>query len=171
VPARRLAAVNASEARRRARSGLLENFQALGLAASAATRVEVRRLIVTLVAAAVLSSCAGESSPALRGPIAAADQAHTLSAADAAAECRALKAVTERSPLIEPPSGVFEAHLKRCGLLYSVAGGPPLQQTQFGPPMRGPEEVPIERRGNTYYVPVRINDNHHPPVYLRHRRY
>ena len=117
--------------------------------------VRMKRLILILVATAVLSSCAGESNLTLRGP-GTVDQAYTRSAADAAAECRALKSVRDQYPLVEP-SGGLEAHLKRCGLLYN-GGGLATRQTLFGPPARGPEEVRIERRGDTYYVPVRVND-------------
>ena len=115
----------------------------------------MKRLILILVATAVLSSCAGESNLTLRGP-GTMDQAYTLSAADAAADCSALKSVRDQYPLVEP-SGALEAHLKRCGLLYN-GGGLATRQTLFGPPARGPEEVRIERRGDTYYVPVRVND-------------
>jgi len=52
---------------------------------------------------------------------------------------------------------------------HSSGGGPPFQQTQLSPPVHGPEEVQIERRGDTYRVPVRINDT--ITVSLGHRRY
>lgn len=52
---------------------------------------------------------------------------------------------------------------------HSSGGGPPFQQTQLSPPVHGPEEVQIARRGDTYRVPVRINDT--ITVSLGHRRY
>jgi hypothetical protein len=77
-------------------------------------------------------------------------------------ECRALEAVIEareRYGIVATSKDLDEDALRQCGLPHSSGGGPPFQQTQLSPPpVHGPEEVPIERRGDTYRVPVRIND-------------
>jgi hypothetical protein len=74
--------------------------------------------------------------------------------------CRALQAVVEgreRYGIVAPSRDLDEDVLRRCRLPYSSGGGPPFQQTQLGPSVPGPEEVQIERRDDTYRVPVRIN--------------
>jgi gag-polyprotein putative aspartyl protease len=79
----------------------------------------------------------------------------------ASEECRALQSVVEAREqygIVAPSRGQDEEALRQCGLPHSSGGGPPFQQTQLSPRVYGSEEVPIERRGDTYRVPVRIND-------------
>jgi hypothetical protein len=76
-------------------------------------------------------------------------------------ECRALQSVVEAREqygIVAPSRDLDEDALRQCGLPHSSGGGPPFAQTQPSPAVHGPEEVPIERRGDTYRVPVRIND-------------
>jgi clan AA aspartic protease (TIGR02281 family) len=73
-------------------------------------------------------------------------------------ECRALQSViSERAAYgIVPRSPAQDkAELPQC-----FDDMPPPQQTQLSPlpPVQKHEEVHIERRGSSYYVPVRIND-------------
>jgi gag-polyprotein putative aspartyl protease len=79
----------------------------------------------------------------------------------ASEECRALQSVVEareQYDIVQQSRDLDEDALRQCGLPHSSGGGPPFQQTQLSPPVHGPEEVPIEKRGDTYRVPVRIND-------------
>jgi hypothetical protein len=76
-------------------------------------------------------------------------------------QCRALQAVVEdreRYGIVAPSRDLDEDALRQCGLPHSGGGGPPFQQTQLSPSIHGVQEVKIERRGDTYRVPVRIND-------------
>ena len=69
-------------------------------------------------------------------------------------ECRALQAVIEdreRYGIVAPSKDLDEDALLQCGL-------PPLQATRSNPPVERSDEIQIERRGDAYYVPVRIND-------------
>jgi gag-polyprotein putative aspartyl protease len=75
--------------------------------------------------------------------------------------CRALQSVIEAREqygIVAPSRDLDEEALRQCGLPHSSGGGPSFQQTQPSPPLQGPEEVHIERHGDTYRVPVRIND-------------
>jgi hypothetical protein len=79
----------------------------------------------------------------------------------ASEECRGLQAVVEereRYGIVAPSRDLDEEALRQCGLPYSSGGGPPFQPTQLSPPAQRPQEVAIERHGDTYRVPVRIND-------------
>jgi clan AA aspartic protease (TIGR02281 family) len=74
-------------------------------------------------------------------------------------ECRALQAVIEdreRYGIVARASDQDAAALSHCGLLRS--GGPSPLQAQPSPSPQAIQEVKIERRGDTYRVPVRIND-------------
>jgi hypothetical protein len=76
-------------------------------------------------------------------------------------QCRILLAVVEdreRYGIVAPSRGLDEEALRQCGLPRSSGGGPPFQQTQVRSSVPGPKEVQIERRDDTYRVPVRIND-------------
>ena len=78
----------------------------------------------------------------------------------ASEECRALQAVVEereRYGIVASSRGLDEEALRQCGLPHSSGGGPPFQPTQLSPPTEGSQEIKIERRGDTYRVPVRIN--------------
>jgi hypothetical protein len=79
----------------------------------------------------------------------------------ASQECRALQAVVgerERYGIVALSSDQDEEALRQCGLPHSSGGGPPFQPTQLRPPQEGAQEVKIERHGDTYRVPVRINE-------------
>jgi clan AA aspartic protease (TIGR02281 family) len=82
-------------------------------------------------------------------------------------ECRDLQSVLderERYRIVARSPELEEDALRRCGLPHSGGGGPPFQ-TGSGlehPSRQLPlnsvtDEVKIEKRGNTYRVPVRIN--------------
>jgi hypothetical protein len=79
----------------------------------------------------------------------------------ASLECRSLQSVIEereRYAIIAPSTDLDEEALRQCGLPHSSGGGPPFQPTPSLLTPRGPQEIKIERRGDTYRVPVRIND-------------
>jgi hypothetical protein len=76
-------------------------------------------------------------------------------------ECRALQAVIqdrERYGIIAPSRAADEDALRQCGLPHSGSDTSAVQRTKFSPSVQAPEEVQIERQGDAYYVPVRIND-------------
>ena len=76
-------------------------------------------------------------------------------------QCRALQAVIEdreRYGIVAPSRDADEAALRQCVLSHAGGGQPPIQQIRSNPPVQRPDEVQIERRGDAYYVPVRIND-------------
>lgn len=78
----------------------------------------------------------------------------------ASLECRSLQSVIEereRYAIFAPSHDADEEALRQCGLPHSSGGGPPFQPTQLRPPPEGSQEIKIERRGDTYRVPVRIN--------------
>jgi hypothetical protein len=79
----------------------------------------------------------------------------------ASEECRSLQAVEEereRYGIVALSRDLDEEALRQCGLPHSSGEGPPFQPTQLSPPAQRPQEVTIERHGDTYRVPVRIND-------------
>jgi predicted aspartyl protease len=76
-------------------------------------------------------------------------------------ECRALQAVIEdreRYGIVASSRDADEAALRQCELSRSSGVQPPLQQTRSSLPVQRPDEVQIEKLGDTYHVPVRIND-------------
>jgi gag-polyprotein putative aspartyl protease len=76
-------------------------------------------------------------------------------------QCRALQAVVEdreRYGIVARSRELDEEALRQCGLPHSGGGRPPFEQTQLSPSLHGAQEIKIERRGDTYRVPVRIND-------------
>jgi clan AA aspartic protease (TIGR02281 family) len=79
----------------------------------------------------------------------------------ASEECSGLQAVEEereRYGIVALSRDLDEEALRQCGLPHSSGGGPPFQPTQQSPPLAGgAQEVKIERHGDTYRVPVRIN--------------
>jgi clan AA aspartic protease (TIGR02281 family) len=83
--------------------------------------------------------------------------------------CRGLAAVVEQREafgIVAPSQKTDEAALLRCRLGYNDAG-PSTEATPYQaavappfdrvPPNRSTDEVTIERHGNTYTVPVRVN--------------
>lgn len=84
----------------------------------------------------------------------------TALSSGASLECRSLQSVIEereRYAIFAPSHDADEEALRQCGLPHSSGGGPPFQPTQLSPPPEGSQEIKIERRGDTYRVPVRIN--------------
>jgi predicted aspartyl protease len=76
-------------------------------------------------------------------------------------QCRALQAVIEAREqygIVAPSRDADEAALRQCVLSHSSGGQPPIRQIRSNPPVQKSDEVQIERRGDAYYVPVRIND-------------
>ena len=84
--------------------------------------------------------------------------------------CRSLAAVIEQREafgIMAPSQETDEDALRSCGLPHSSGGGPPFQTTPYRsaamPPSKrdqlisSADEVPIGRHGNTYTVPVRVN--------------
>ena len=110
----------------------------------------VKRALGFLIMAALISACATpqrqyQSAASNLGP----------------EQCRALQAMIEdreRYGIVAPSKDLDEDALRECGLPHSSHGGPPLQQTRSNPPVQRPDEVQIQRQGDAYYVPVRIND-------------
>ncbi len=79
----------------------------------------------------------------------------------ASLERRSLQSVIEereRYAIFAPSHDADEEALRQCGLPHSSGGEPPFQPTPSLLAPRGPQEIKIERRGDTYRVPVRIND-------------
>jgi hypothetical protein len=79
----------------------------------------------------------------------------------ASLECRSLQSMIEereRYAVIAPSTDLDEEAQRQCGLPHSSGGGPPFQPTPSLLTPWGPQEIKIERRGDTYRVPVRIND-------------
>ena len=109
------------------------------------------RGLIIMVIAAVLAGC-GSAEPR---------QYQTALSDGASLECRALQSVIEereRYGIVAASRDQDEDALRQCGLPHSSGGGPPFRSTQSVPASGGPQEVKIERRGDTYRVPVRIND-------------
>jgi clan AA aspartic protease (TIGR02281 family) len=118
-----------------------------------------------LIIAAVIASLVGCRT--------AADQQYQTAARSLASEqCRALQAVVEereRYGIVARSRDLDQDALRRCGLPWSEGGGPPFQTTPYSGGVRTPtadrpqlnsstDEVKIERRGNSFRVPVRINE-------------
>jgi clan AA aspartic protease (TIGR02281 family) len=64
----------------------------------------------------------------------------------------------ERYGIVAPSRDADEAALQKCVLSHSSGGQPPIQQIRSVLPVQRSDEIQIERRGDAYYVPVRIND-------------
>jgi clan AA aspartic protease (TIGR02281 family) len=98
----------------------------------------------------------------LAGCVSAAQRQYQAAVSNGASlHCRALKAVVEereRYGIVAPSRDLDEDALRQCELPHSSGGRPPFQPTQTIPALGGAQEVKIERRGDTYRVPVRIND-------------
>lgn len=110
----------------------------------------IKRTLGFLVVAAFISNCAT-----------AQRQYQSATSNLGSEQCRALQAVIEdreRYGIVSPSRDLDEDALRQCGLPHSSHGGPPFQQTRSNQPVQRPDEVQIERRGDAYYVPVRIND-------------
>jgi hypothetical protein len=101
----------------------------------------------------------------------AQQQYQTAARSLASEQCRALQAVVEereRYGIVAPSRDLDKDALSRCGLPWSEGGGPPFQTTPYSgastPTLDRPglnsstDEVTIEKRGNSYRVPVRINE-------------
>ena len=102
----------------------------------------IKRTLGFLIVAAFISACATPQRQ---------DQSAT---SNLGSQCRALQAVIEdreRYGIVAPSKDLDEDALLQCGL-------PPLQATRSNPPVERSDEIQIERRGDAYYVPVRIND-------------
>lgn len=118
------------------------------------TIVTATRALGVLVTAAVLASC---STVAQR-------QYQAVVSNTQSDDCRALQAVAEeraRYGIPAPPGEGRDEVVRRCQ--ESQTGQEPVQPPMIAPsrtPGQSPlsEEVQIERRGNTYRVPVRINE-------------
>ncbi len=109
------------------------------------------RGLIIMVITAVLAGC-GSAAPR---------QYQTALSDGASLECRALQSVIEereRYGIVAASEEQDEDALRQCGLPHSSGGGSPFRSTQSVPASGGPQEVKIERRGDTYRVPVRIND-------------
>jgi hypothetical protein len=77
------------------------------------------------------------------------------------AECKALQAVIEdreRYGIVARSRDADEDALRECGLPHGGSDTQAAYHTPSSLPAQRPEEVPIERQGNAYHVPVRIND-------------
>ena len=103
---------------------------------------------------------------ALTGCEAATQRQHQMAVTSLPSEeCRALQAVVEERERygIVVSRGMDEDALRRCGLPHSSGSGPPFLETSLEPsfqraqPNPLTEEIRIEKRGNSYRVPVRIN--------------
>jgi len=114
-----------------------------------------------VIIAAVLFGCAPAAVPLFT-------HANYAGAIPGSAECAMWRATLEdrngNPALLESASEIVD----RCDVLYSgprsTAATP--VQTRFSPPARGLDEVKIEKRGSSYYVPVRINDTITMPFLL-----
>jgi predicted aspartyl protease len=77
------------------------------------------------------------------------------------ADCKALQAVIEdreRYGIVARSRDADEDTLRQCGLPHSGSDQQVPYQPVTSPHAQRPEEVPIERHGSAYHVPVRIND-------------
>ena len=116
-----------------------------------------------VIIAAVLFGCAPAAVPLFT-------HANYAGAIPGSAECAMWRETLEdrngNPALLESASEIVD----RCDVLYggsatrSTAATP--VQTRFSPPARGLDEVKIEKRGSSYYVPVRINDTITMPFLL-----
>jgi clan AA aspartic protease (TIGR02281 family) len=107
------------------------------------------RAVGPLLTAAVLAGCQMEAQQQY--------QYRPVVSSLASQECRALEAVIQdrqRYGIVARSGAQDDVALRQC----MATGEVPLKPPQFSPRAQGPEEVPIEKRGSSYYVPVRIND-------------
>jgi len=111
----------------------------------------VKRALGLVTMAAFLAGCATPAQPQYQSAVSNLGSE----------ECRALQAVIEdreRYGIVAPSRASDEEALRECGLPHSSGGAPPFQQTGLRTSPQGPQEVKLERSGDTYRVPVRIND-------------
>jgi predicted aspartyl protease len=109
-----------------------------------------KRALGFLIMAALISACATPQR-----------QYQSAASSLGSEQCRALQAVIEdreQYGIVAPSRDADEAALRQYVLSHSSGSQPPIQQIPSNPPLQRPDEVQIERRGDTYYVPVRIND-------------
>jgi predicted aspartyl protease len=110
----------------------------------------IKRTLGFLIVAAFISACATPQR-----------QYQSATSNLGSEECRALQAVIEdreRYGIVASSRDADEAALRQCERSRSSGVQPPLQQTRSSPPVQRPDEVQIEKLGDTYHVPVRIND-------------
>jgi aspartyl protease family protein len=111
----------------------------------------LKRALWLLAMAAFLSGCTTPVQPQYQSAVSSLGSE----------ECRALQAVIEdreRYGIIAPSRAADEDALRQCGLPHGGSDTSMLREIQSRPPMRGSEEVQIEKRGDSYLVPVRINN-------------
>jgi hypothetical protein len=77
----------------------------------------------------------------------------------------------ERYGVVAASTDQDEDALRQCGLPHSSGGGPPFRSTQTVPASEGPQEVKIERRGDTYRDTCPDKRHDHSAVSPRYRRY
>src|SRR5690348_4340354 len=115
--------------------------------------VTASRALSVLAMAALLTGCATAAQRQYQGVVSSVQSD----------DCRALQAVAEereRYSIPVPPGESGDEVVRRCLEGQPEQGSPgPSMITPFRTPDPSPltEEVAIERRGNTYRVPVRIN--------------